>query len=564
MIGWSEELELGDEVIDTQHKMLIQTLEDTYEACSRGEGLKQLEETMKSILEHVDIHFKDEEAIQRRYNYPHYEIHKKIHDNYRREISEIIKKKTENGYTIKDLAQVISYLTRMIIQHIQEEDADIGRHIRGEETRVNYSVGNLRITDKLTGVMDEVSLYKRINETLEQNKEKEFIYVGINIYNFSQVNYTYGFDIGDQVLMYMAGYLQIHCNDTIGIGRVYGDRFDLLIEKTKDLSEIKKDLIYVKQKIEEGFRRKDAVIPLKLCMGVACYPQDGVDFKELRRAGNIALSESKTAPDHPLVSFEETMRAKIVRKSEIIKLIQPYNLDKHLRVVYQPICHADTGHIKGCEALLRLTDGEGNAISPEEFIPLAESNQLMNDLTYFCIKEVGRLLSEVPKEKLGYVSVNLSPYQFSDYRFINYIKQLTKSSKLDTRRMSFEITESTVVENFEEVTRCLKELRVMGSEIMIDDFGSAYSALSYLSRMEVDTIKIDKSFLEDIRNNKKAQVVLRGIIALAHEIDLTVIVEGVETKEEWELLKEMKVDRLQGFLFSRPLEKNDLIAKLFE
>lgn len=562
MIRWSKELEVGDEIIDTQHKILIHTLEEVYEACSRGEGVKQLEQTINYLIDYVNIHFEAEEALQRKYNYPYYEKHKKIHERYKWAIRKIAEQRSEEGYTTKDLAELISYLNKMIVSHIQQEDINITRYIKGETEKIEYnSVGRCEI-DKLTGLFAEGALYSRIEKYIEQDREKQFVYIGVNIQEFNRVNYSYGFDIGDEVLMYIAGYLQMYCSENLAMGRVYGDRFGIFMEKTKVLSEIIENAAYVKQKIEAGFRRKGSIIPLTLSVGVTVYPDNGTDLKMLRQAVNIAINESKLKEGNPVIVFEEKFKERIMRKANIIKLIQHHNLAKYLRVVYQPICVAKTGNIKGCEALLRLVDEEGVAISPVEFIPLAEKNNLINDLTYFCIREVGRLLEEIPREKLSYISVNLSPQQFEDPKFIKYMEALIGSGSLDMSRMFFEITETAIVDNFDKVTQCLKKLREMGSEIMIDDFGQAYSSLSYLGRMEVDAIKIDKSFLDDICCNENAKIILRGIVELAHQIGLRVIVEGVETDAQWRILKELQVERVQGFLFSKPLEKNELMEKL--
>lgn len=562
MIGWSKELEVGNETIDNQHKILIHTLENVYIACSRGEGLKQLSKTIEYLLGYVEVHFREEEDLQRKYDYPDYERHKIIHEAYKANIKKLVKKNPREEYTTHDLAELMKQMIHMITQHILKDDINIARYIKGERIKRQSNLVYTGGTDRLTGLMDEAALYAKIEKSLDEEKEKKFVYIGINIHGFNQLNYSYGLDIGDEILMYIAGCLQIYSSKSLAIGRVYGDKFGLFMEQTGDFEEIMQEVRYIKENIELGFRRRGAIVSLALCVGVICYPDEVKDLKEIRQAINIAINESKSIEGHPIVVFEECLKDKIMRKTKILKLIQNYELSKYLKVVYQPICEASTGNIKGCEALLRLVDEEGKVISPVEFIPLAEESNLINELTYFCIREVGEMLQEVPEDKLDYISVNLSPHQFEDPKFLKYMEALTSTDKLDMKRMFFEITETAIVNNFEVVTECLRELREMGSEIMIDDFGQAYSSLSYLGRMQVDAIKVDKSFLDDICCNENAKIILKAIVNLAHEIGLRVVVEGVETQEQWDILKEIKVERLQGFLFSQPIEKEELLQKL--
>lgn len=568
MIEWEEKLKLGVDLIDEQHKMLIQALQDIYEACARGEGLKKLEETTQFIAWYVEKHFKEEERLQEKIGYPHYGEHKIIHEKYRQEVSLMLEEFKKNELTIKKLSQMINYLLKMIKIHIRQEDSQIAAFIKNnaielEERALEEDEVGL---DRLTGLWKKEAFDEKVEQLLEHQKSTCFAYATLNVDGFNKVNKTYGYDIGEEIIIYISGILQQFVNEDIIIGRSYQDEFVLFIKLGNYEGMIKEFLEKIRKKIYEGLKRKESIVPLSASIGVALDKGDVKDIKVLAQRASIALSKAKEKGKNQVVFFEEEMYKEGVRSFNVIQLMQDYNLREYLEVFFQPIHDVKTHKVKGCEALLRLYNKEKNVISPVYFIPLAEENDLIVDIGYFCIEEVCRVYKRLQEKNImpEYVSINLSVNQFKDAKLVRRIKEIAHKYEVDPKHLYFEIVESTLIQDFEKAKKIIKELKALGSKIMLDDFGSGYSSLSYLSRVDVDIVKVDKSFLENIRDNVKAQIILQNMVQLAHTLNLKTVIEGVETEAEWKWVEYVKGDSVQGFLKSRPLREERLMLYLEE
>jgi EAL domain-containing protein (putative c-di-GMP-specific phosphodiesterase class I) len=272
----------------------------------------------------------------------------------------------------------------------------------------------------------------------------------------------------------------------------------------------------------------------------------------LRRYRRSALSETGDAPIADAGKSQPTEKQQALESEELSfirdglpRALQAQLLDVH----YQPIVAAAGGKITGVEALLRWTDQERGAISPVKFIPVAEQMGLMDELGAFVLR---RAVHDAKSWPDVYVSVNLSPLQVRDRKIVDVVRSALTESNLAPSRLILEITEGVLIDNPEEMLKRIEELRALGVRIALDDFGSGYSSLGYLQRFAFDKLKIDRSFVTPLGRSQNAAVIIQAIVALGRALDVTVVVEGVETEEQRVLLRLAGCDEMQGFLFARP------------
>lgn len=560
---WQTKWELGIPAIDEQHKMLIQMLEDIYDACSRGEGIAYIKEAISFLDWYVQKHFKDEENIQRKYHYPKFEEHKQIHTEYIKELTKLKREIQENDVVSDHIAKVIAYLDKMIKEHMQGHDKVLAHYLKHHEIYNEEEQQDYYERNELTGLITGEELEKIIQYKLK-NQVDIFTYGILQIDGFNDVNRTYGYGIGNEVLIYVAGVLKEYETDKCMIAHTYQDEFRFYMDIDNPLV-VDKTLERIRQKIYDGFKRKGSIIPLSVTMGIT-IAKDEQSVNDIIQKADIALGKAKRQGKNTKVYYDDTMHDEIVRCASIINRLQPHSLSSSLYVVYQPIFNLQTGTVKGCEALLRMKDEDGNVISPMEFIPLAEKNNLMADIGYFCVNEVCKAYRHIKcmYTEVQYISVNLSIYQLQDSQMVEKMVMIAKGHGIDLKNIYFELTESAIIENIKEVQKVISLLKEKGSKILLDDFGTGYSALSYLSQLDIDIIKIDKSFLRYIDTDPKAFIVLRDVIRLIRELNLTSVVEGVEKKEEMEKLKYLRADNIQGYYISRPVIKEDICSCIDE
>lgn len=560
MVNWEKNLEIGVKSIDQQHQMLIKALEDIYDACSKGEGLTQIRETAKFLEWYVVKHFSEEEEIQRKINYPGYAAHAKLHKKYIEEVNRLTQDLKKQEVTTQDISSVVQYLNRMIREHINRHDRALAHYIRNNEMVVEEIEIEARELDPLTGLLSRKEFRSLLENELVKSCRKELVYVVMKIDGFDEVNRTYGYTIGEEVLIYVSGILVEYNNERTLIGRNHQDEFVMCIREA-DKDKIEHMLEDIAEKIYAGFKRRGSIIPLALKMGIVEIAEGSKCQKCIKQQGLIALSVAETFRGSNRVCFKEEMHEQILRKSEIINMLQPYSLEKYLYVVYQPIFDLKNNKVKGCEALLRMKDDYGNMISPGEFIPLAEKNNLIIDVGDYCMREVFRQVKQFLQAgiNLEYISINLSIEQFKLEGLAKRIEKMAQVVSVDLKHIYFELTESIMIENFDHIKTVVSQLKDLGCRILLDDFGSGYSALSYLAHVDTNIIKIDKSLLEGIGTNKQVYIVLENIIKLIKAMNKNIVVEGVEKKEELDILRQLDAETIQGYYISKPLECDSVI-----
>jgi diguanylate cyclase (GGDEF)-like protein/PAS domain S-box-containing protein len=387
----------------------------------------------------------------------------------------------------------------------------------------------------------------------------------LNIANMRRINDTFGFSIGDRVILVAAEALKKAFGKEMYYSRNSGDSsFLLYVECRHDVDHLDQ----LSARIQDMFRKplliQNMSIMAEIRMGAALYPLHGYEVDELIQYADIAMIEAWYVKKTYFALFERNMVAKIRRTHQIMQILQDIDEIKSLYLVYQPIVNIE-GRCVGFEALARLNITSMGFISPAEFIPLAENARIIvsmgKELLYTaCNKAVELVNKGVDFE---YISVNVSPVQLDDDNFVNSVFNILKETGLPPKKLQLEVTESVMLSNVDVICEKLRVFREGGITIALDDFGTGYSSMKYLRTIPLDVLKIDKHFIDEIENDKQ-QVFAFMMIQMAHKLGLKVVAEGVETKTQFDILVERDCDCIQGYYISRPLGEDALEVFLKE
>lgn len=424
--------------------------------------------------------------------------------------------------------------------------------------------------DSLTKLPNRSLFMNRLKEQLElsNHKNAEGAVFFIDLDNFKNINDTMGHDYGDKLLIDLANQFESMVGDEDTICRLGGDEFILLHPNLKE-SEVE---FYAKRLLNlfnKGFQIDNKQMYITASIGAALYPKDGTDTSTILKNADSAMYKAKELGKNRFSLFNPEMYLKLERKTTIERILRTAIDNNELSIHYQPQYNAQNNEIFGFEALIRLNSKELGFISPLEFIPIAEETGYITELGKWVLNESCK--QGVKWLKAGYkfksISINISPVDLQQPDFLENVKNILKDTAINPNIVELEITETVLMQSLDISIDILMKLMDMGIRIALDDFGTGYSSLSYLRKIPINTLKIDKSFIDNITSNKKEESIIKNIIQMAHSMDLKVVAEGVETGEQLSILKERKCDYIQGYYFSRPLPANqieNLFAEEFE
>ena len=423
-------------------------------------------------------------------------------------------------------------------------------------TTLNQELADLALQDHLTKLPNRFYLdtYTRRIFVEHQVNGQQITFLYIDVDHFKIINDVFGHYIGDQLLLHIVNRLQLFLNERTQLIRIGGDEFLLIIEQSY-LTEA----IHTAEQIIESVKREYYIdnreVKASLSIGVAMYPEHGEDLKSLLINADMAMLLSKEQGRNTYRVFNETMDAEKI-KSE-------YQLNNDLgkaiglgqfELFYQPKFDRNY-QICGTEALIRWYHPERGMVSPLQFIDMAEKSGLIVPLGYWVVEQACKQLQYWRDENilLYPVSINLSARQFEHHDLGSTLRFLLNKYKINPKNLIVEITESTILRQGELSVKSFDEIRDMGIQIAIDDFGTGYSSFSYLKDFPFDELKIDKEFVTNLTKDSKEEAILESIIQLAIKLGLRVTAEGVETKQQAEILLRLGCHQLQGFLLGRPM-----------
>jgi len=386
----------------------------------------------------------------------------------------------------------------------------------------------------------------------------------LDLDRFRLVNDTLGPPAGDAVLIEIARRLQLQVREGDTVGRCSGNEFGFVMA---NLSH-ERDALALAQRIQEAiavpFVQGDQTIVLTASIGISVFPKDGEDGESMFRSAGAALLRAKQAGRNTLRFYSPDMDADATRRLALENALREALNRNELSVHYQPQISLDSGRMIGMEALLRWNNPQFGAISPSEFIPIAEETGLIIPIGEWVLNTACRQtrqwldLGRMPLR----VAVNLSVRQFRQANLLSVVSDALANSGLPAGALELEITEGAFIDDIDEAVILCRKLKGLGIKLSLDDFGTGYSSLAYVSRFPFDKIKIDQSFIEDIIENPVNAAIATAAIVMARSLNLAVLAEGVETEAQASFLRGRRCDAIQGYLFSRPLPADDFTPLL--
>lgn len=436
-----------------------------------------------------------------------------------------------------------------------------------EEIRSNYNhIEYLAYHDLLTNLPNKLFFLEKVDMmfALEEDSKLMHAIYFIDLDNFKTINDTLGHDFGDEILSATGKKLTSLVNERDLVSRVGGDEFLLFkydVSSEKHAYSFAQTLI---KAFSHPFLVWEETIHISISIGISIYPIHGKTHKTLIKNADIAMYESKEHGKNRVSIFNPSMSDEIFHNAEILEILRTVIEKQEVYLEYQPQVDIDTNRIVGYEALMRINSQKLGFLSPKDFIPIAEDSELIVPLGEWALKEACRFnKSIIDSGKTPCpVSVNVSSIQLNKPGFIKIVQDILNETNLPACYLELEITESTLISSLVDTISILRKFKEMGVLISLDDFGTGYSSLKYLTTLPITTLKIDKSFIDNVCTNEKDTYIAKSIISLAHNINIKVIAEGVEYKEQYELLKSENCDIIQGFLFSRPVLPRTLLTLL--
>ena len=419
-----------------------------------------------------------------------------------------------------------------------------------EQYRQRKKLEHLAFYDALTDLPNRRFIQQLLQDRIDAG-QSPFVLASIDVDKFKVINDHGGHHKGDEILKLVARVLKNGINNTDIVGRISGDEFMILFQQSVPITHIIQRL----QRINDTLNRLPS-LPISLSIGLSTYPEHGNNAKHLVRRADIAMYHSKNAGGNRIVVFENTLEVLFKEKLQRERTIQALVRNQRCFFHYQPIIELATLGIECFETLVRLPHPECKTLNPSSFINGAEQQGLISELSLSLFTEAFTFLAD--PNGIANVALNVSSDHLLKADFVESLESLRLQHAIDAQKITLEITESCLIRNFQHSAEVLNALRQIGYRIAIDDFGTGYSSLSYLKNLAVDEIKIDRSFIQNLTGNfSRNDLIVQSIIELSHRLGLTVVAEGVETCEQLNILRTLRCDKVQGFLFSPALNAND-------
>ncbi len=462
----------------------------------------------------------------------------------------------------QQLEQRIAIQTEQLNQ-LQQELKYLTHQRQNIEEELLYNASH----DSLTNLQNRAWFLERLSHVLEIAKRDAtyfFSILLIDINRFQVLNTSLGYPTGDQILRKFANLLQTIIRTEDSVARCGGDEFAILVENSKSCEQG----IRLAQRIQETlkppfqFDRQEVIISVSI--GIVCDCNLYENAENILRDAHLAMTEAKENSQVNYAIFDNEMHSLTLKKLELEQDLRQSLKRQEFILYYQPIISLTRQNIVGFEALLRWQHTKKGFISPGEFIPIAEETGLIIEiddwvLTNACL-QLKAWQENFPQARDISLSVNLSARQLNDSNLTDKIKQILTDTQVSGKNIKLEITETTLMENAVTAVDILSELQQQNIKLSMDDFGTGYSSLSYLKRFPLSSLKIDRSFVNQMDNSQEDLEIVGTIIALAHTLEMEVIAEGIETVEQLDILQSLGCEYGQGYFLSYPLKVEDATA----
>jgi len=463
------------------------------------------------------------------------------------------------------LGEIIRKLkSKLSLKVFQLEETNTKLTTTYQELQDKYvEIRTLAYINMVTGLPNRNQLRHDISELIKEPHSKAVLMM-VDLDRFNEINDAFGHTIGDLVIREIATRFKKIVPDEGKLYNVNGEEF-VLVGRPIDRAIFKHKAHEVLNAIHQPINANENEIRLSGGIGVVFYPEHGRTFDELIRNLDIAMMQSKRYKNE-ITIFEDKMGLEFEERTELHKRLRTALENKEFVLHYQPIIDINSNLIKGFEALIRWNHPTKGIQAPWSFIPAAEESRLIVPIGNWVIEEACHLIKKINQTfNSNYtISINISSIQIIQDDFIQSVKSILSTTEVNPSLLEFEITESVFLNDIDIAINCLKELQSIGISISIDDFGTGYSSLSYIKDLPLNVLKIDKSFIDTIHLSDKNLSLAQSIISIGHTLGLNLIAEGVEDARQYQILQELNCDQVQGYLFSKPLNLDDLIKYIHE
>lgn len=441
-----------------------------------------------------------------------------------------------------------------------QESIEMNKILREQTARLKESedkLHKLAFYDSLTFLPNRYFFQKYVRELIRKESGQQIAIIFLDLNQFKQINDTLGHDAGDMLLKLTGRKLMKLQEEYRQVFRLGGDEF-VVVHTARNREEINKTLQMIVKEFSTYFTIAGQDQYITASIGVSVYPDDGEDLDTLVKYADIAMYMSKDKGGNTVQFFDESMKYKFQERLVIENALRTALNNGGFEQYYQPKVSRST--ITGVEALLRWNDPQLGSVSPAVFIEVAEDIGLISQLDEWSLVRACRQNKQWQEERFLKVpiSVNLSAKHFQQDYVVSMVKKALADSQLEPKYLKLEITESVFISDQQPVADRIRKLKDLGVQISIDDFGKGYSSLYQLLQLPIDEIKIDRQFIHHIDQDDKKALMVKSIFDIAHGLQLNIVAEGVETWEEYSVLVNMGCDEVQGYLFSRPLNKCDM------
>jgi len=442
---------------------------------------------------------------------------------------------------------------------------EMGKNLNHYHEQVRY----VAYHDSLTGLPNRAMFKDYLNRaTAEARRDlQELAILFLDLDNFKRINDTLGHQSGDKLLEAFADRLSKHLRETDiisqspredasrVIARLAGDEFIILLPRTSGPGEAQKVANRILKSLSEPFVISMQELYISASIGIAMYPEDGETSGELLKNADIAMYHAKKLGRNNFQYYSRKLNEESAEKLKIEGKLRHALENNALELHYQPQINLTTGEISGVEALLRWEDPELGKVGPDVFIPIAEEYGLIVQISEWVINEACRQAQQwiVAFNFPITMSINISAVHFNNQSLEAMIAKALRTTGLNPRCLELELTETSILQDLNQATETLDAFKSMGLKLALDDFGTGYSSLSYLMKLPFDRLKIDQSFIRNLKTETKGTAIVSAIISMSHSLGMSVIAEGVEQKEHMQILLQMHCDHVQGFYISRPL-----------
>ena len=474
---------------------------------------------------------------------------------------------TWNNTIYMAIGILVTLLTVYFTMRIMLQRA--GVHYRRSEAAKREGEAEIRhlaYHDGLTGLPNRLSFLEQIEDVLEdaETAQNSFAVLFVDLDRFKLINDSLGHDAGDELLRVAARRIRNCIRDHDRVYRIGGDEFTVILRsvgRPEDVSHVARRLTNSLSRVI-NLRNHDVIVNASI--GIALYPDNATEAERLISDADAAMYQAKQAGGNCYKFFTADMSERALDRLELETALQRALEENQFRLYYQPKIDLAGGRIMGVEALLRWEHPDNGLIPPASFIPFLESTGLITPVGDWVLRTAcrqARAWLDADMAPIS-VSVNVSARQFASRAVVKSVREALRESGLPPQYLELELTESLLMNSADSAIDIMMELKALGVQLSIDDFGSGYSSLSYLSQFPVDTLKIDRSFIRNINTSEKNAAITTAIASLAHSLNLDIVAEGVEETAQIDVLREQGCQIVQGFLFSKPLPAEEITDKL--